>query len=231
MSGINELKEMIRSEVVSARNRVHASQVETGEHFRQMQARYRAFLDVSHQIRDALRPRVEAFAEALPEVTPIVSRREFGPAGRGFHAVFVSFTIPRSERCPATVDLRFGLEAGPAVENLVLSYDLEILPVFMEFERHDRTVLPLGESSVEQAVAWFDRKAITFTRTYLDMLFNPHYQQGTDVADVVLGMSFPRNFARGQTEHRGSTYYFFTEESREAFVADPARYVGDAQTS
>ena len=47
----------------------------------------------------------------------------------------------------------------------------------------------------------------------------------------VLGMSFPRIFARGQAEYRGSTYYFFTEDSREAFEADPARYVGSARNS
>ena len=94
------------------------------------------------------------------------------------------------------------------------------------FERHDRLVLPLDSSSVELAVDWFDRKALGFTKTYVSLFFNPHYQKGMEATDVVLGMTFPRAFARGRMEHRGTTYYFFTEESRQAFEADPDRYVG-----
>jgi YHS domain-containing protein len=229
MTDIDALKDKIRSEVVSARNRVHAMQAEAAEQYEQAQVRYKTFLDLSQRIRDAVRPHLEAFAEALPDVTPTVSRRDFGPGGRGFHGVFVSFAIPRSERCPATLDLRFGLEAGPGVENLILSYDLEIIPVFMEFERRDRIALPLDPSSIAKAVEWFDQKAVTFTKTYINMLFNPHYHGGSDVSDVVLGMSFPRVFAKGRTEHQGRTYYFFTEDSLKAFEADPTRYVGAAQ--
>ncbi len=201
-------------------------QDETAEQYRQMQARYRVFLDVSQQIRDALRLRVKTLGDALPGATPTVTRRDFGPAGRGFHGVFVTFAIPRSERCPASIQLRLGLEAGPAVENLILSYDLEILPVFIEFERRDQLVLPLDPSSVEKAVDWFDRKASSFTQTYISMLFNPYYQKESEVSDVVLGMTFPRAFAAGRCEHQGTTYYFFTEDSQKAFEQDPSRYVG-----
>ena len=231
MSDIDAFQGMLRGEVEAAKQRVQAMQAETAEQYRQMQARYRTFLDLSQRIRDALRPRVEAFASTLPLATPTVSRRDFGPAGRGFHGVIVAFAFERSERCPATIHLRFGLEAGPAVENLTLSYDLEILPVFLEFERHDQVALPLDPSSVEAAVEWFDRKAIAFTKTYIGLFFNAYYQQGSEVSDVVLGMTFPRAFAKGQVEHQGTTYYFFTEESRQAFEQDPARYVGGPQGS
>ncbi len=44
--------------------------------------------------------------------------------------------------------------------------------------------------------------------------------------DVVLGRTFPRAFAKGQTEYHGVTYHFLTEESLEAFEHDPARYAG-----
>ena len=76
------------------------------------------------------------------------------------------------------------------------------------------------------AVEWFQRKACAFTKTYVSMFFNPYYQKGSDVADIVLGRTFPRVFAKGQTEHGGVTYYFLTEESQKAFEQDPSRYVG-----
>src|SRR5208337_1700528 len=53
--------------------------------------------------------------------------------------------------------IRPGLEAGVAVDSLILLYDLEIVPVFIEFERHDHVALPLDPSSVEKAVEWFKR--------------------------------------------------------------------------
>lgn len=230
MSDIDAFRDQLRGEVEAAKQRVHELQAETGRQYQQLQARYQTFLDVSEQIREALKPQVEAFAETLPGITPTVSYREFGPAGRGFHGVFVAFAFERTEQCPATIHLRFGLEAGPAVENVILTYDLEILPVFLEFERHDQLVLPLEAPSVDAAVDWFNRKALTFTRTYVSLFFNPHYQANLEVADPVLGMTFPRVFARGHCEHAGKTYHFFTEESQRAFEQEPNRYVGDTAT-
>ena len=121
------------------------------------------------------------------------------------------------------------MEAGTAVDSLILFYDLEIFPVFIEFERHDQIVLPLDPSSVETAVEWFKQKACAFTKTYVSMFFNPYYQKGSEVSDIVLGRTFPRVFTKGQTEHQGVTYYFLTEESQKAFELDPARYVGSSQ--
>ncbi len=66
--------------------------------------------------------------------------------------------------------------------------------------------LPLDPSSVDTAVEWFKRQACAFTKTYVSMFFNPYYQKGSEVQDLVLGRTFPRVFAKGQTEHGGVTY-------------------------
>jgi YHS domain-containing protein len=229
MTEIDEFKGILRGEVEAARERIQEMQAQAAEQYRQMQANYVKFLDLSQRIREALRPWVEAFSEVLPGATPVVTQRDFGPAGRVFHGMFVTFSLPRTERCPANMNLRFGLEAGSAVDSLILFYDLEIVPIFIEFERHDQIVLPLDPSSVETAVEWFQRKACAFTKTYVSLLFNPHYQKGSEVPDIVLGRTFPRAFAKGQTEYRGVTYFFLTEESQKAFEQDPTRYVGSSQ--
>jgi YHS domain-containing protein len=226
MTEIDEFKGKLRDEVEAARKRIQSVQDEATEQYQQMQANYVKFLDLSQRIREALRPWVAAFGETLPDVTPHVIQRDLGPAGRVFHGVFVTFSLPRSERCPANIKLRFGLEAGIAVDNMILFYDVEILPVFIDFERHDQIALPLDPSSVETAVEWFKQKACTFTKMYVSLFFNPHYQKGLGVPDIVLGRTFPRVFAKGQTDHRGVTYYFLTEESQKAFEQDPSRYVG-----
>jgi hypothetical protein len=228
MTEIDEFKAKLRGEVESAMERVREMQDQAAEQYREMQANYAIFLNLSHRIQEAIRPWVEAFTESLPDATPVVTERDFGPAGRVFHGVFVTFSVPRGERCPADITLRFGLEAGIAVDSLILFFDLDIVPIFVEFQRHDQISLPLDPSSVERAVAWFKQKAIAFTKTYVSMFFNPDYQKGSEVPDVVLGRTFPRAFAKGQAGHLGITYYFLTDESRKAFEQDPTRYVGDS---
>jgi YHS domain-containing protein len=226
MTEIDEFKAKLRGEIASGMERIHQMQDHAAEQYREMQSNYRVLLDLSHRIQEATRPWVEAFAESLPDVTPVVTERDFGPAGRVFHGAFVTFSLSRSECCPATVKLRFGLEAGVAVDSLILYYDLEIVPVFIEFDRHDQITLPLQPSSFGKAVEWFKEKALAFTKTYVSVFFSPYYQKGSEVPDIVLGRTFPRAFARGQTEYRGITYYFLTEESQKAFEQDPTRYVG-----
>jgi YHS domain-containing protein len=229
MSEIDDFKGKLRGEVEAARGQVQTMQDQAAEQYRRMQANYAKFLDLSQQTRDALRPWVEAFGEALPDVKPQVTHRDFGPAGRVFHGIFVTFSVPRSERCPANIKIRFGLEAGVDVDHMNLFYDVEILPIFIEFERHDQVALPLDPSSVQTAVEWFKQKAHKFTKTYVSLFFNPYYQKGSEVPDIVLGRTFPRVFAKGQTEHGGITYYFLTEESQKAFEQDPSRYVGGSE--
>jgi hypothetical protein len=221
MTDIDEFKAKLRGEVSSAMERIHRMQDQAAEQYREMQSNYGVFLDLSQRIHEAARPWVEAFAESLPDVTPVVTERDFGPAGRVFHGAFVTFSLSKSERCPANVKLRFGLDAGDAVDSLILCYDLEIVPVFIEFERHDQIALHLEPSSVGKAVEWFRGKALAFTKTYVSVFFNPYYQKGSEAPDIVLGRTFPRALARGQTEYRGFRYYFLTDESQKAFEQEP----------
>ncbi len=98
MTGIEEFKGKLRSEVETARERVQTTQTQAAEQYRQLQANYERFLDLSQRARESLRPWVEAFGEALPDVTPVVTQRDFGPAGRVFHGVFVTFSLPHGSR-------------------------------------------------------------------------------------------------------------------------------------
>ena len=84
MTEIDEFKAKLRGEVESAMERIREMQDQAAEQYREMQANYAIFLDLSHRIQEAIRPWVEAFAESLPDVTPVVTERDFGPAGRVF---------------------------------------------------------------------------------------------------------------------------------------------------
>jgi Cu+-exporting ATPase len=46
------------------------------------------------------------------------------------------------------------------------------------------------------------------------------------VTDPVCGMRIDADDAVATAEHEGTTYYFCSEDCHEAFVADPAAFVG-----
>jgi hypothetical protein len=229
MCEIDEFKVRLPGEVKSAKERVRKMQDQAAEEYRKMQANYAKFLHLSHRIQEAMQSRVEAFEGSLPDVTRDVTERAFGPAGRVFHGVFVTFSTPRGERCATDTKLRFGLETGADVDSLVLFYELESLPAFFEFERRDQVVLPLDPSIAWADVAWFERKALAFTKTYVSLFLDPEYQKRSQVADVVLGRAFPRAFAKSRAKYRGATYHFLTEKSWKPFEQDPSRCVGNPQ--
>jgi Cu+-exporting ATPase len=49
------------------------------------------------------------------------------------------------------------------------------------------------------------------------------------VKDPVCGMTIDLHTAKHQTDHDGQTYYFCSSGCREKFIADPAKYIGNAK--
>ena len=177
MAEIDEFKARLRGEAEAATESIQEMQTQAAEQFREMRSNYADLPRREPADREALRPWVEAFAESLPGVTPVVTERDSGPAGRVFHGVFFTFSLPGASAAGehhAPVRAR----AGVAINGLTLSYDVEIVPLFIQFERHDQIALPPDSSSVAEAVAWFQQKALTFTRTYVSLFFRPEYQKG-----------------------------------------------------
>src|SRR5262249_54801556 len=115
------------------------------------------------------------------------------------------------------------------IEHVIHTYRLDIVPLFIKCTDRDSLSVPIDDLDENQIVAWFDDKLVEFTKTYMDILFIPQYQGASQVPDLVLGITFPRNFAAGSKEYEGKTYYFYTEESLRDFEADPARYAGTVQ--
>ena len=62
MTEIDDFKGKLRGEVEAAKERVQTMQAQAAEQYRQMQANYVRFLDLSQRIREAIRPWVEAFS-------------------------------------------------------------------------------------------------------------------------------------------------------------------------
>jgi len=153
------------------------------------------------------RPRLEALAkefgdrvQATPTVTP------------GRRQGMLQFKSPL-----ASIRLQFSAAADSDVTKLVLAYDLDILPILMQFERHAEISFPLDQVDPEAIAKWLDDRIVEFVKTYLSLHENEYYLKDHMVEDPVAHVRFPK-FAAGATRERGGkTYYFISEETAAEF--------------
>ncbi len=212
MADIDTLMQRIDAEFKTADEKIKSFQTEKARSFKEREARLERFVQNLDKIRDVWRLRLEALAKRFGDrvkVTPTVtpSRRE---ATLGF----------RSEL--AAIGLRFSASANEDVTKAIFGYDLEIIPILMEFESHAVLEFPIDAIDRNALAKWIDDRIVSFVRTYLSLHENAHYLKDHMVEDPVLHVRFPK-FAAGATiEKDGKTYYFVGEESRRQFEAKGA---------
>lgn len=78
---------------------------------------------------------------------------------------------------PASTRLEFAVGPDDRLEILVISYHLEILPVFISFKAMDHFAFPLNAVDEKLAAAWIDDRLADFTAAYLQLETAKAYQQ------------------------------------------------------
>ena len=181
----------------------------------------------AERIHAILQPRIEAFTKVnvFKDIQPNVSLELRGPEERRFHGRTTTLSVPSSDACSGKVELSFHLGHDGPIENVIIDYRLEIIPIFIKFESHDQLVIPIDNPSEEAIAAWIDDKLVGFTRAYYEMHFIEQYQKQSFEMDPVMNVRFPRAFAVGKKEYDGHTYHFYTRESLEMFEKSPLEYV------
>ena len=185
------------------------------------------FVALAERVQAILQPRIEAFTKVnvFKDIEHNVSLELRGPEARGFHGRTTTLSVPSSDACSGKVELSFHLGHDGPIENAIMDYRLEILPIFIKFDSHDQLVIPIDNPNEDAIAAWIDDKLVGFTRTYFEMYFTEQYQKQSFEMDPVMNVRFPRAFAAGKKEYQGRTYHCYTEESLEAFEKTPSEYV------
>jgi YHS domain-containing protein len=184
-----------------------------------IERRHEAFSRNAQTIINAvIRPRVERLVKFF-ENAQLSDEQD-----RGGHHCICRFN--HSERFPATVKLAFSVAHDEEVRSIVVSRDLEILPVFFKFSPHDKLEFPLDGADESQIANWVEQQIIAFVDTYLLLEQSDQYQQETLATDPVCRMRIRKALAAAKHEYHGVTYYFCTENCRDLFAATPAGYVG-----
>ena len=231
-SSVDGLVERLGAEVSAAKQRIQSLQTEAAKAFLGREQRFVRFFALADRIHAILRPRIEALmrVDVFKDIKQNVSLERRGPEGRGFHGRTTTLSVPSSDACAGKVELSFRLGHDGPIENALMDYRLEILPIFIKFDSHDRLVIPVDNPSEGAIAAWIDDKLVGFTRTYFEMYFTEQYQKQSFEMDPVMNIRFPRAFAAGKKEYHERTYHFYTEESLQAFEKAPSLYVEVAKS-
>lgn len=167
-------------------------------------------------LRDIFKPRLDLLIEKFGD--KITATPKLTQSTREFLFEF------RSE--VARIRMRFQGTTDHDIRKLILNYDLEIIPILMQFDSHSTLEMPLDAIDYDAAVHWADERILSFVKTYTALHENPYYLQDQMVTDPVSGATFPKLAAGATLERDGHTYYFVSETTRRAFEQEPLARAG-----
>jgi YHS domain-containing protein len=210
MSNLDSLLGRIDAEFDAAKKRIDQFQQDKLTEYQQRQERMAAFADLCDRLGEIWKPRLEALAERFGQnvnVTPLVT-----PLLRQAKFQFLSQL--------AKIELTISAMADSDVRNLVLRYDLEILPILMPFKNTDHLEMPLDQIDENAVAAWIDDRLLDFVKTYLALHENQRYLsylKEYQVTDPIANVQFPKYAAATTCEWNGKTYYFIGEQTCQEF--------------
>ncbi len=133
--------------------------------------------------------------------------------------------FPHTPRFPARTTLRMSLAHDQEIKKLLVHYDLEILPIFIQYNKHAQLEIPLDSIDDQKIASWVEDRLLEFTKTYLELEFADQYQKANVVTEPVAGLRVSKLICEADCEYQGHRYYFLTKENKEQFLKDPAQYV------
>jgi YHS domain-containing protein len=208
MSDISNLASRIDAELSAVEEKVKKFQAAQVETHKQRQQRLEQLGKVFEQLSDIWRPRLELLVkkfegrvQATPRIVPSTREATFD---------FQSHL--------ARVRLKLSAFTDRDIQKLILSYDLEIVPVLMRFKHHDEVEFPLDKVDKEAVAKWIDDRIVDFVQTYFAMGENEIYLKDYMVEDPIAHVRFPKQAAATTLEWQGQKFYFVGEETRRAFA-------------
>lgn len=207
MSTPNSLASRIDAEFKAVEDKVKKFQAEQTAAYQERQKRVEQLNRTFDELREIWRPRLECLIDKFGDRVQ-AKPRIVGSTREG------TFEF---QSALARVRLKFAAYTDWDVRKVILSYDLEIIPVLMRFKPHDEIEFPL-EAVDKQAVAqWIDDRIVDFVKTYFSLGENEIYLKDQMVEDPVARVRFPKIAAAASVERGGKTFYFISEETKAAF--------------
>jgi YHS domain-containing protein len=222
MNDLSLLDQQLREKAAAARERLQLHQRHTRQRMDQIEQSYQRFTEVADHVAEHLiRPRMELLASYFDNAEPLLE-------GDQAHRHHCRYVFRHTERFPATVTLDLAVCPDAKIENILVIYILEILPIFFHFEGKDQIEFPLDAVDEPRLIAWIEKKINEAFDTYLRLEETDQYQRENNVTDPVCGMQISKAWAVAQMEYQGQIYYFCIEECRAKFAENPRHYLNSA---
>ena len=207
MPDVDSLASRIDAEFSAVEEKVKKFRVEQmGEH-KERQKRLEQLIKVFDELRDIWKPRLELLVKKFGDRAQVKLRVTTSAREADFE--FQSRL--------ARVRLRFSATTDRDIQKVVLSYDLEIIPVLMRFKPHDEVEFPLSAIDKQAVAKWVDDRVVDFVQTYFSMGENEIYLKDYMVEDPIAHVRFPKQAAATTVEWQGQKFYFIGEETRREF--------------
>jgi len=207
MPDINSLASRIDAEFAAVEKKVKQFQSEQVEQHKQREKRLEQLTKVFEEMRDIWRPRLEFLVKKFGDRVQTTPR--IVPSTR--EAIF------DFQSRVARVRLKFSSLTDRDIQKVILSYDLDIIPVLMRFKNHDEIEFPLEAVDKGVAAKWIDDRIVEFVQTYFSMGESEIYLKDQMVEDPIAHVRFPKVAAATTLEWGGQKYYFIGEETRRDF--------------
>ena len=159
MSTVNNLLERIDSTIAAAQEKARQQQQPLLQDYAERQKRLERFEETRDQVRAIAKPRLEALARRFGDkvqVTPAICQSRA--------AVTLEFKSPE-----AFITLTFFVIPDNDVQNAVVEYDLDVMPVLMMYESHAEFRFPIGKLDAAALEAWLDDWIVKFVEFYVRM--------------------------------------------------------------
>ncbi len=161
MEDLNELEKEIRIKLAFATERRQFAQDSSTRTTDEREQRRDAYQSaVRHLMASIIRPRIEKVVAFFPNalLAPPEADNESQWCCR----------FQKTAEFPASTKLSFLVSPDMTLENAIVTYDLEILPIYFKFQGHDQVVVPIATVRESKVAAWVDAKLLDFVDVYLE---------------------------------------------------------------
>jgi len=207
MPDVATLIDRIDAEFSTLDDKIKRAQSERLQEYHERQNRLTLFEQQLDALPAVTKPRLEALIQRFGDRVKVTPRIASSSREVSLHF--------QSEL--ARIRLRFSAATDHEVRHLILNYNLEILPVLMQFDSHQQAEWPLDAMDQPAIASWVDDRIVDFVKTYLSLHENEYYLKDHMVEDPVAGVRFPRYAAAATVDWSGKTYYFIGDETRQEF--------------
>ena len=209
MSDVSALLERIDAEFSTLEGKIKRAQDERLQEHQDRQKRLTTFKRELDSLSEVWGPRLEALIQRFGDYVKVAPRLE---------STSRSATLDFDADL-ARLHLRLSATTDHDVRNLVLTYDLEMLPAVMQFDAYQQSQWPLDAIDRQAIGNWVDDRIVSFVKTYLSLHENEQFMKEHMVEDPVAGVRFPSYAAGATIDVDGETYYFIGDETRREFEA------------